>query len=78
MLDPSFPRLDDMLTMCSCCKRALLEPFGWLEIKDAAVRLHLLEKGRAPKVRQPICLCSMIAASATSGHRTVANRNFEH
>jgi hypothetical protein len=69
LLDPCFPRSDDMLTMCSCCKRAVLEPFGWLEIEEAAVRLHLLEKERAPKIRQTICPGCKAAACAASGDR---------
>jgi len=64
LLDPSFPRSDAILTMCSCCKRAIIEPFGWLEVEEAAVRLHLLEKSRAPKIRQTVCPGCTAAAGA--------------
>ena len=56
LFDRDFPRSRDALTLCSCCRRALVEPSGWLEIEDAAARLHLLEKARAPQLRHTVCL----------------------
>ena len=55
LIDRCFPRSRDVLTLCSCCKRALVEPSGWLEIEDAAARLHLLEEERAPQLRHAVC-----------------------
>jgi hypothetical protein len=55
LFDPRFPRSRDVLTLCSCCKRALVEPSGWLEIEDAAARLHLLEEEQAPQLRHAVC-----------------------
>lgn len=63
LLDPNFPRSHDILTVCSCCLRALVEPYGWLEVEDALVRLHLMERSRAPNLRHRICpLCLANAA----------------
>jgi hypothetical protein len=62
LLDVRFPRSCDMLTLCSCCKRALVEPHGWLEIEDAAVRLHLLEEERSPQLCHSVC-ADCLAAS---------------
>lgn len=55
LLDPRFPRSCNVLTLCSCCKRALVEPSGWLEIEDAVARLHLLEKEQTPQLRNAVC-----------------------
>lgn len=54
-LDPEQPRSDCILTMCSCCKRALLEPVGWLELEDVAVRLRIFDRQEVPELRYTIC-----------------------
>lgn len=54
-LEPAFPRSRQLLTLCSCCKRILLESSGWLEIDVVAVRLDLLGKQAAPKLRHTVC-----------------------
>jgi hypothetical protein len=72
LLDPGFPRSDDLLTMCSCCKRAIIEPVGWLEIDQAAARLHLLERDRAPRIRQTICPDCRATAYAATEHAVQA------
>jgi hypothetical protein len=55
LLDPQRPRGDSCLTMCSCCKRALLEPSGWLEVADISARLRLFEKPKVPHLRYDLC-----------------------
>jgi hypothetical protein len=55
ILDPAFPRSQAVLTICSCCKRALVEASGWLEIEDAAARLGLFEKPKAPELTYTVC-----------------------
>ena len=55
MFDTHVPRSRDLLTLCSCCKRALVEPCGWLEIEDAVVRLHLFEQKTSPQLRHTVC-----------------------
>jgi hypothetical protein len=65
MLDRHRPRSDQRLTMCSCCKRVLVEPVGWIELDDAACRLRLLEADRVPFLRQQLCTAcrDMVAAN---------------
>lgn len=48
-------RSDALLTMCSCCMNALIEPVGWLELTEVVVRLRLLELERAPRLRYAMC-----------------------
>ena len=48
-------RSDAFLTMCSCCKRSLLEPSGWLEIEDVSARLRLFDAPQLPELRYTIC-----------------------
>jgi hypothetical protein len=55
LLDQNFPRSMQMLTLCSCCKRILMENYGWLEIGAVAERLDLLNKNIAPKLRHSLC-----------------------
>jgi hypothetical protein len=55
VLDSNLPRSNAFLTLCSCCKQALLEPSGWIDIEDIAVRLKLLESQSVPELRQTIC-----------------------
>lgn len=66
LLDPVFPRSHEVLTMCSCCKRVLLEPHGWLNIEDAAARLHLFEQEQAPHVRQAVCFECLVATDVSA------------
>lgn len=62
LLDPDLRRSRQMLTLCSCCKRALIESQGWVEIEDAAVRLHLLKEDYAPQLRGSVCPDCLAAA----------------
>src|SRR6056297_1489890 len=41
VLSRSARRSSSFLTMCSFCKRSLIEPAGWLEMQDIALRLKL-------------------------------------
>jgi hypothetical protein len=54
-LDSQSPRSEAFLTMCSCCKRTLFEPIGWLEVEDVSVRLGLFETRKVPELRHTIC-----------------------
>ncbi len=54
-LDPEQTRSSCVLTMCSCCKRALLETVGWLELEDIAARLHLFDSPEVPDLRYSVC-----------------------
>ena len=55
VFDRNAHRDESKLTICSLCLRALVEPVGWLEIEDAAITLHLLEKETVPQVIYSIC-----------------------
>ena len=55
LLDSRRARSESMLTMCSCCKRALLESVGWLDAAEVALRLGLLESQKDPELRHTIC-----------------------
>lgn len=65
VLDPAFPRSRAKLTLCSCCKRALVETSGWLKVEDAVARLGLFEKPKAPRLNYTVCHeCSEVFAAA--------------
>jgi hypothetical protein len=55
LIDLQAKRSPALATLCSCCKRALLEPEGWLELEEFCLRLRLFETEHAPEVRH--CLC---------------------
>lgn len=55
LLDPRQARSDCVLTICSCCKRALLETQGWLGVDDVSVRLGLFDKPEVPQIRYTVC-----------------------
>ena len=55
VLDTWRPRSATTLAICSCCRRALLEPVGWLDLEDASVRLQLFEGHSVPTLRHTIC-----------------------
>ena len=55
LLESEVRRDDSAVTMCSCCKRALLEPLGWLGVEDICIRLRLLEAQTVPEIRYTVC-----------------------
>lgn len=55
ILDSQRPRSDSLLTLCSCCKRGLLESVGWLDLEDLCARLLLFEASKVPRLRHTIC-----------------------
>lgn len=55
LLDRGEPRSDAFLTMCSFCKRTLLEPSGWLELKDVSLKLRLFAQQAVPEIRYTVC-----------------------
>jgi hypothetical protein len=55
VLDAKISRSAAILTICSSCKQALIEPIGWLTIDDASARLGLLEGQEVPQLRHTIC-----------------------
>lgn len=55
VLDSERPRSQSFLTLCSCCKQGMLEPSGWIDLEDIAVRLKLFESPNVPELRHTIC-----------------------
>lgn len=46
---------DCFLTMCSCCKRVLVESLGWLGLDDVSARLRILDQQQVPSLRYAVC-----------------------
>jgi hypothetical protein len=55
VLDRSTKRSSSFLTMCSFCKRSLIEPSGWLEMEDIALRLKMDDQATVPELRYTVC-----------------------
>ncbi|TWU30871.1 hypothetical protein [Novipirellula artificiosorum] len=55
VLDSQQDRSNTFLTMCSFCKRSLIEPSGWLEMENIALKLRLYESQTVPGLRYTVC-----------------------
>ena len=55
VLDALRPRLESFLSICSCCKRVLLESHGWLELEEISEKLKLNGNRKLPGWRQTLC-----------------------
>jgi len=55
LLEAAQPRSDAVLTMCSCCKRMLLESDGWLDPQNISTRLRLFDEAKLPQLRYTVC-----------------------
>lgn len=55
VLDSALRRSQSLLTMCSCCKRVLIEPDGWLGMNEASVRLKVLNAAMPPQLKYEVC-----------------------
>lgn len=55
VLDPGWSRSQSFLTMCSCCKRVLVEPDGWLDVDIFSKRLRSRNRTARPQTRQTLC-----------------------
>ncbi|WP_339908349.1 hypothetical protein [Symmachiella dynata] len=66
LLEPSTKRTADELTMCSCCKKCLVEPTDWVELEIMAARLNLLENETAPCLLYSVCPGCTDAARSSS------------
>ena len=65
-LDSKQSRSNCVLTMCSCCKRALLESVGWLELEDVVMRLRVFDLPEVPDLRYSVCpKCGQIMQNST-------------
>jgi hypothetical protein len=48
-------RSNAFLTMCSFCKRSLIEPSGWLEMENISLKLRMYDKQTVPELRYTVC-----------------------
>lgn len=55
LLSRNVRRSRQRLTLCSNCKKALIEPLGWLDLAAAGEHLPLYEKGFAPRLAYSMC-----------------------
>ena len=55
MYDPTKERSSESLTMCSMCKRSLIEPAGWQEMEDISLRLRLHDQETVPDLNYTVC-----------------------
>lgn len=55
ILDPNTPRSSAVVTLCSCCRKILIEPQGWCELEDAIATARLFEGDQWAKLRNSVC-----------------------
>ncbi len=55
MLDPGARRSDELITMCSWCKRILVNGPGWGEIEEAIEHLALFDGAPLPGITHGVC-----------------------
>lgn len=53
--DRTRQRSSESLTMCSMCKRSLIEPAGWLEMEDISLRLRMYDQQTVPELCYTVC-----------------------
>ncbi len=53
-LDHDCERSQAFLTMCSFCKRSLLEPSGWLDLQNISLKLRTFDQA-TPQLRYTVC-----------------------
>lgn len=49
------PRTDELIKMCSMCKKVVLSDDTWVEVEAAVVSLKLFEKGKLPRISHGLC-----------------------
>lgn len=54
LLDPTAPRGEDSIAMCSWCDRFLVGA-EWVEVEEAAARLQLFRRSEMPQIVHRIC-----------------------
>lgn len=63
LLDPAFPRTEELLTVCAWCKKVNVA--GWVEVEDAVRHLRLFERARLPRVTHGVCAACKAAFKST-------------
>ncbi len=67
LLEPTFPRTPELLTMCSWCKKVVTDDEQWLEVEQAVAYLELFQRDLLPELTHgicPLCLDQMTALLA--------------
>lgn len=54
LFEDAAPRNDELLTVCSVCKKVNFAD-AWIEVEDAVKRLHLLENEPLPQISHGLC-----------------------
>lgn len=72
VLDANQQRSESFLTICSCCKKAMLESVGWLEIEDLALAVGILESDNIPQLCHSICPDCFKTMSSSVDNSTAA------
>lgn len=55
MIDIKAPRSDELVTICSMCKKIALPTKTWVEIEDGLVQMRLFEADEMPKLTHGLC-----------------------
>lgn len=55
LLATGIPRSDDIITMCSMCKKVVLSGNVWVEVEEAVVTLKLFEQLELPQISHGLC-----------------------
>jgi hypothetical protein len=53
LLDPDFPRTEELITMCAWCKK--VRASDWMEAEDAVHELKFFDQSRLPQISHGIC-----------------------
>lgn len=62
LLDAGAPRSDELLRICSMCKKIEAVPEQWLEVEDALAELGLFEAEKMPGLTHGVCRSCFDAA----------------
>jgi hypothetical protein len=54
-LDTDKRRSREFLTMCSLCKRSLVEPSGWLDLENISLTIRWFQQESIPQLRYTVC-----------------------
>jgi hypothetical protein len=72
VLDREASRSDELVPMCSWCKAVRVAPGEWLQVEEAAERLHLLDAVSLPRLTHTICPACDAHLDESMGHHNAA------
>jgi hypothetical protein len=70
LLDPQVTRTDDIIVMCSWCKKISVEGEGWLDVENAVQILRLFDVVEIPSISHGICPACYANALAAIQHKS--------